>query len=162
MKLYGHTHSRSGISLIECLVYIGALGIVFGAGLTALYRAIENNASLRRNAEDITQVLTVGELWRADVRAAIQPIAFDPANQTLVIAQATNTISYAFAANQLRRRSGPAAPWAVVLPQVRHSEFVPTPGTEFFTWRWELELQTRRTNVSVRPLFTFTAVASSK
>ena len=56
-----HSHARlRGITLIECLVYIGALATVFGMGTAAFYHCAANSVDLRRNADDIEQVLHVG------------------------------------------------------------------------------------------------------
>ncbi len=72
-----------GITLIECLVYIGALATVFGMGTAAFYHSSASSAALRRNADDIAQVLHVGERWRVDIRAATQPVRFDATEQIL-------------------------------------------------------------------------------
>lgn len=166
MKPHAHFHRanknrRRGITLIECLVYIGCLGIVFGMGLTAFYECLENTASLRRNSEDITQALTIGELWRADVRGATQPVHFDTATQTLRINRGGTEISYKFAEGQVFRRTRADAPWVVVLPRVEQSRMTPDVRSQITAWRWELELHSVRQPVLLRPLFTFIAATTS-
>jgi hypothetical protein len=151
------TSRRRGITLIECLVYIGALAIVFGLGTAAFYRSLENSTDLRRNADDITQALQAGERWRADLRAAAQPPRFDAASQILHIPHATNEIAYRFAENKIERRATTNDDWKPILSRVAQSAMSPDPRPHVSAWRWELELKTRRQPASLRPLFTFTA-----
>jgi len=146
-----------GITLIECLVYIGALATVFGMGTAAFYHSSASSAALRRNADDIAQVLHVGERWRADVRAATQPVRFDAAEQTLHVTHGETVVAYKFAANQILRRAKADTPWVVILPRVAQSHMAPEPRTHVIGWRWELELKSIREPAPLRPLFTFTA-----
>jgi hypothetical protein len=138
-------------------VYIGALATVFGMGTAAFYHCSENSAALRRNADDIARVLRVGELWREDIRAATQPVRFDAAEQTLHLTRGETTVAYKFAHNQVLRRVGNSAPWAVILPRVAQSRTGPEPREHLTGWRWELELKSLREPATLRPLFTFTA-----
>ena len=152
-----HAPSR-GITLIECLVYIGALATVFGMGTAAFYHSSASSAALRRNADDIAQVLHVGERWRADVRAATQPVRFDAAEQILHLTHGETAVAYKFSANQILRRSRTDAPWVVILPRVAQSQMTPEPRAHVTGWCWELELKSIRDPAPIRPLFTFTAV----
>ena len=146
-----------GITLIECLVYIGALATVFGMGTAAFYHSSASSAALRRNADDIAQVLHVGELWRADIRAATQPVRFDATDQTLHLTHGETLVAYKFADHQILRRARADAPWVVILPGVAQSQMAPEPRTHVTGWRWELELKVIREPAPLRPLFTFTA-----
>jgi hypothetical protein len=153
-------HCRA-ITLIECLVYIGALAVVLGMGLKAFYRSFENSVALRRNADDIAQTLSVGERWRADVRAATQPPRLDTADQTLHLPQSGDTVAYRFTEKKIYRRASTNADWHVVLSGVQQSEMIRDARTHVVAWRWEVELKTRRQPALVCPLFTFTAATSS-
>lgn len=147
-----------GITLIECLVYIGALATVFGMGTAAFYHSSASSAALRRNADDIAQVLHVGERWRADIRAATQPVRFDAAEQALHLTHGETAVAYKFADHQMLRRAKTDAPWVVILPRVAQSQMAPEPRAHITGWRWELELKPIREPAPLRPLFTFTAV----
>jgi hypothetical protein len=147
-----------GITLIECLVYIGALATVFGMGTAAFYHSSASSAALRRNADDIAQVLHVGERWRADVRAATQPVRFEAAEQTLHLTQRETVVVYKFADHQILRRARTGSPWVVLLPRVAQSQMAPESRAHVTGWRWELELKSLREPAPLRPLFTFTAV----
>ncbi len=151
-----------GITLIECLVYIGALAAVFGMGTAAFYQCSENSARLRRNADDVAQVLHIGELWRADIRAATQPVRFDAAERTLHLSHGETTVAYKFAENQILRRARADAQWIIILPRVARSKMDPEPRAHVTGWRWELELKPIREPASLPPLFTFTAAPGSK
>jgi hypothetical protein len=155
-----HAHSR-GITLIECLVYIGALATVFGMGTAAFYHCSASSAALRRNADDIAQVLHVGELWRADVRAATQPVRFEATEQILHLTHRETVVAYKFADHQILRRARTDAPWLVILPRVTQSLMGPEPRVHVTGWRWELELKALREPTPLRPLFTFTAAPGS-
>jgi Tfp pilus assembly protein FimT len=152
-------HCR-GITLIECLVYISALAVVFGLGLKAFYSSFENSAALRRNADDIAQTLSVGERWRADIRAATQPPRFDSADQTFYLPQANGEVAYKFTDGKVLRRSAADANWQVAHSSVQQSEMIRESRAHVTAWRWELELKTRRRPALVRPLFTFTAATN--
>jgi Tfp pilus assembly protein FimT len=154
-----HRYCR-GITLIECLVYISALAVVFGLGLKAFYSSFENSAALRRNADDIAQTLSVGERWRADIRAATQPPRFDSADQTLYLPQANGEVAYKFSEGKVLRRSAIGAEWQVAHSSVQQSKMIRDSRAHVTAWRWELELKTRRQPALVRPLFTFTAATS--
>ena len=162
-----HHSSRSsrrqrccGISLIECLVYIGAMAIVFGMGTAAFYQCMQNSAALRRNTTDISQALVIGELWRADLRSAQQPPRFDANEQTLHIPTTTAEVAYKFSEGQVFRRPTANAAWTAVRPRVQQSTMTAEKHSQFTAWRWELELKTKRQPAIVRPLFTFTAAAT--
>lgn len=152
-----HAHVR-GISLIECLVYIGAVAVVMGMGMAAYRRSIDHTLSLRRNTDDVTQALAAGEYWRADIRAATQSPRFDAATQTLHIPQAKGEVAYLFSEQQISRRGSAAAPWTVILTRVQQSEMLRDTSSHVTGWRWELELKSQRVEAAIRPLFTFTAV----
>jgi hypothetical protein len=147
-----------GVTLIECLVYISLVFVILGMATVAFYRCFDNMKSLRRNSNDITQALTVGELWRADVRAATKPVQFAAAGQLLLIPHGETEVAYKFADGQVLRRTGKDAQWVTVLPKVQQSQMQLEKRTQVSAWRWELELQSLREPATVRPLFTFTAV----
>lgn len=149
-----------GITLIECLVYIGALAVVLGMGMAAYQSSLDHTISLRRNTDDITQALSAGEYWRADIRAATQPPRFDETAQILHIPQAKGEVAYQFSEEQVSRRGSADGVWTVILPRVQQSEMIRDARAQVTAWRWELELRSYRLEVMIRPLFTFTAATS--
>lgn len=150
-------HRNCGIALIECLVYIGVMAVVFGMGTAAYFSSLEHTAALRRNTDDITQALTAGEYWRADIRAATQSPRFDVPAQTLHIPQPNGEVAYRFSEDQVSRRGSADGVWTVILPRVQQSEMIHDVRAQVTAWRWELELKSTRRQAMVRPLFTFTA-----
>jgi len=153
--------NESGVTLIECLVYISLVFVILGMATAAFYRCFDNMKALRRNTDDITQALQVGELWRADIRAATRPIQFEAADQLLRIPQESREVAYKFTDTQVLRRTGTDVPWVVVLPKVENSQMQADPRAQVKAWRWELELKTLRKPATMRPLFTFTAVPAT-
>ncbi|MGC3958934.1 MAG: hypothetical protein QM813_13635 [Verrucomicrobiota bacterium] len=153
--------TRAAATLIECLVYIGVLATLLGVSTSAFYRCYEHMRSLRRNADDITRVLHLGELWRNDVRHAIQPPALDATTQILHIIHKDGVVDYCFAEDQVSRRTTAAAPWSSVLTNLNQSQIRLEQQNGVAAWRWELELKPLRKPARVPPLFTFTAVPES-
>src|SRR6478736_3345445 len=155
MKLHSKlnpSRRTCGITLIECLVYIGALAVVLGMGMAAYQRSLDHSISMRRNTDDITQALSAGEYWRADIRAATQPPRFDEADQTLHIQQTKGDVAYKFSEEQVLRRGSADGVWTVILPRVQQSEMIRDSRAQVTAWRWELELRSYRREVMIRPL----------
>ncbi len=154
---------RAGYFLIETLVYIAVLLALLGAGYSAMYRCLDSSIALRRNADDIANALHAGERWRADLRAATsQPrLESTDAGQLLHFDSARGAVAYRFATNAVFRQLGGGV-WVRLLPNVKSSTMTADAREHVTAWRWELELQPRRSgsvNPSrVRPLFTFLAV----
>jgi len=152
---------RSAYMMIECLVYIGALFVLLGAGYAALYRCIDSSVALRRNADDITAALHAGERWRADVRSMTGKLQFEttPDEQILRLPKPESEIAYRFSSNAVFRRLG-AGPWVRLLSNVQSSAMESEARQNVTVCRWELEVQPgQKSRVSrLRPLFTFIAV----
>ena len=149
---------RRAATLIECLVYIGAFTVIIGVGTSAFYRCYDHMRALRRNADDITRVLKIGEAWRADIRGATAQPTFDTASQTLHITRRDAVIDYRFADNQLSRRATADGAWTSVLTNLNQCEMKLEQHSGVAAWRCELELRPLRKPARVQPLFTFTAV----
>ena len=151
-----------GFTLIECLVYIGLSMVLLGAGLLAFSRCLDNTKGLRRNADDITRALHAGELWRMDVRAATAPIQVNASEQTIRIPTRGSEVSYRFADAQVWRKPNRDAEWSSLLVKVKNSQMLTDARTRVQAYRWELELETAKKSVRVRPLFTFIAVQGTQ
>jgi hypothetical protein len=149
----------AGYLLIEYMIYMGLAVVVIGVAFAAFYKFFDHSRDLSRNAEDIIRVLRVGELWRADIRNATAPPQLRT-EEGLVACEMTSTnsrIAYVFADGAVWRQAGDDPP-RQVLPRVRASQMIQEQRDAMTCWRWELELQTRKKVVRVRPLFTFLAV----
>ena len=153
-----HAPRSRAFTIIECLVYIGVVVVLLGVALVAFYQCFDNMRRVRRVSDDITRALHVGELWRADIRAATRTIKFSESDQTIRIPQRNREVFYKFADAQVFRKTGSDAPWAMLLPKVRSSQMESDARVHVTAWRWELELQSPRHQAQVRPLFTFLAV----
>ena len=150
-----------GFTIIECLVYIGVYAVLLGVATAAFYKCFDNMKGLRRNSEDITRAVRAGEIWRNDIRTAAGAIQVEASDQTLRIPQRDREVAYKFADAQVFRKAGADAPWRVMLSKVQSSQMTGDPRAHVSAWRWELELQSARKAVRVRPLFTFLAVPNT-
>ncbi len=163
MKAQLRRPNASGYLLMEALVYIGLVFLLLGIGSIALYRCIDNSVALRRNADDIARALHAGELWRADVRAAVRGIRSEgnPETPILHLEGAHGEVAYRYSAGALYRKTG-AAPWSRILDHVKSCSMQPDVRPTVNAWRWELELQPQTRGSfrpgRVHPLFTFLAV----
>ncbi len=160
-RYLGGYNSQKGYLMVECLVYIGVLFLILGAGYVALYQGIDNSVTLHRNADDISTALRAGERWRTDVRSATAIIQVEPNPEgaSLRIPIAGGDVSYRFATNAILRRYK-AGPWISVVSNVKSFNMESDPRERVTAWRWDLELEPRRkaSITRMRPLFTFTAV----
>lgn len=154
---------KRGISLVECLIYIGMSLVVLGVAFSVFYKAWDNSKRLRRNATEIVQALHAGELWRADVRAAAGPLVSTDAESaaTLRIPTTNGTVVYTFADGEVRRQMAGNAPEQILLTHIKSSHMQSDPRHHVTAWRWELELQTTQKKPKMFPLFTFESVSAS-
>lgn len=152
-----------GVSLVECLVYIGMFLVITGVAFSVFYRAWDHSKHLRRNADNIVQTLHAGELWRADVRSATGPLesANAEAAAKLRIPTANDAVVYTFANGEIRRQAHGNAPGQVLLAHVKSSRMQSDARSHVTAWRWELELQTTEKKPKMLPLFTFESVSGS-
>jgi hypothetical protein len=151
--------AKHAFSLIECLVYIGVLFALMGAAYIALFRCIANSVALRRNADDISHVLHIGERWRADVRSVNGNIRLETTNLLRIASLPTSKgqIIYCFATNTVSR-SYNGGPWSQLLTNVASSTMSADARQTVTAWKWELELVPGNHSSRFRPLFTFAAL----
>ncbi len=158
-----HRRRQGGYMMTEAIVYISAVGILLTVGLVALFRCVDSALVLRRNADDISRAVHIGELWRADVRASsrIERLRMN-GEEVLQLANVAKRVQYLLRENALYRRID-AGPWGRVLESVKASKMHPDIRSQVQAWQWDLELQPRSRGATgpsrMRPLFTFIAVA---
>ena len=153
-----HRPAGAGYLLTECLIYLSVVLVLLTVGYLATYRCMKNSVTLRRSAEDIAQALSIGEIWREDVRRAdrVRWVNSDGVEMWFLEGAAT-TNAYALSDNRLSRWTD-NGPWVTVLANVEKTSMQPDKRAHVEAWRWELELKTRTRFARVVPLFTFTAV----
>jgi hypothetical protein len=154
---------QAGILLGECLVYISVWSVLLGLSFAAYYRVLDNTTRLRRSAADITRVLQAGERWREDVRQANGPLKLvgieGTSDHAFHIPQLSGEVVYYFTGTNVLRRADAAAPWNEALARVKASRVSKDTREQVVAWRLEVELDAGKKKTSVRPLFTFQAVA---
>ena len=158
-----HPSSKSGIMLMEMLVYMALLTVVVGSAFLTFYDCWDNSKALRHNADDIIRVLHAGEQWRADLRAATAPVQLTRAGdaEQLRIPCAAGPIVYTFAKGELRRQTSFPAATNLLFTNIHSSQMQSDPRQVVTAWTWELELQPTRKDAKVCPRFTFETVAGA-
>lgn len=150
--------SQAGaFSLMECLVYLAIFFVVVGVALTAFYQMNDQSRAITRNSADIVRATQAGERWRQDVRAATNATTH-PANGELRLETPGGEISYFFRDHAVWRQGPKDTVSIPALADVKVSVMAPDARTRVTAWRWEVELQSKRTNATLRPLFSFQAV----
>jgi len=154
------TRGGRGWSLIECLVYIAALGVILAVAGAAAARVLDHVRHVRRVTGDIARALDAGERWRAEVRAATAPPRLVATGEVcaLHLPGVGGEVVYFFDGSNVLRRAAPDAAWQPFLPRVKASTFVADPRSHVTAWRWEVELQPGRGPTRVPPRFSFSAV----
>ena len=147
---------RRGIMMIEAMVYIALVGVILVLAAAVFDKGMRESAGLQRNVSDIERALKAGERWRADVRAATA--AIEVSERRLVIPQKSGSVVYEMGTNQVRRVESDKRA-EVFLANVQGSTIIEERRGKVIGWRWEVELERRRKEARVRPLFTFMAAA---
>ena len=153
------TRRQSGVSLIECLVYVAVFAILLGIGTASFYFCWDHTRATIFTADEIGSALRAGETWRADVRAATGKISVETTatGETVKISEGGKEILYRLADGELRREIPAQKLSRVLLPKVKSSAMTTAPRDGVTAWRWELEVTPRRKDAHLPLLFTFAA-----
>lgn len=163
MRIARDERRCSGITLIECLVYLSMFFVIATLAFGALRKGWSAHRAIQQNAADIAAALSAGELWRTDIRAAsgaIRSIEEDGA-LWVEVPRGDALVVYAFHNGQVWRASNPQAKPVPLLRRVRSSEMKMDRRESVVAWQWELELKPSHAKARLRPLFTFTAVPAA-
>ena len=150
---------RTGYLLIECLVYLSVIVVILGVALGAFYVCWDHSKALHYATDDINSALHAGERWRADIRNATGKITAEatPAGEGLRIPRGTDGIIYSFSGGEVRRRLASSGFSELLLPKVKVSQMMRETRGPVTTWRWEVELASRRRETHLPLMFTFEA-----
>ncbi len=150
---------RSGILLIECLVYLAVFAILVGGGTVVFYFFWDHSKALIYATNDIESALRAGEGWRADVRAATGKIsvATTAAGEVVRIPETNREIIYRFESGEMRREIPDSNNSRLLLTKVKSSRIETDVRGGVTAWRWELELVQRRKELNLPLRFTFEA-----
>jgi hypothetical protein len=159
MRMRAGRSREQGIMLVECLLYIALFLVVTTVAAVAYYHVEVETRALDRNSDDIVRAMKAGEQWRAEIRTAISPPLME--NGTLKLATKAGDVVYTTTNGVIWRQAGRtrSLPW---LERVKSSTMEIDARQNITAWRWELELETKRAQASVRPLFTFMSAPSSE
>jgi hypothetical protein len=167
MKLHPdilYARGKSGILLIECVVYIAVFFIMLGGAMTVFYFCWNHSEALVYATDDISSALRAGERWRADVRGATGKIIIETnsTGEMIRIPEGQKEILYRFESGEMRRQVASSNFSELLLPKVKTSQMKIDARSEITAWRWELELVQRRKETYLPLLFTFEAVTPIK
>jgi hypothetical protein len=155
---------RRGMALIDCIAYLALFSIVFGLAMVAFYRAHENTNHFTRNATEALRALDAGERWREDVRSSLTPPRLEEAGGESVfhVRHTGGDVRYVWREGVIFRQAAPGTNWVEWLQSVKSSLMLREARSNVVTWRWELELVSRKKVPQVRPLLSFQAVATAE
>ena len=145
--------ASAGYLLIECLVYISVFAVLLGIGYGAFYVCWDYSKALHYATDDINAALHAGERWRAGKIT----VETTPKEEALRIPCGTNEVLYRFNAGEVRRQVASSDFSESLLSTVKASQMVMDARGPVSTWRWELELKSRRKEGRLPLLFTFEA-----
>jgi len=156
--------ARSGVTLIECLVYVAVLAILTGVALGVFYLCWNGFQGVISTTDDVSAALRAGERWRADIREATGTISVenDASGQIIKIPENGKQIVYSFNSGEMRRQAGPNSLSQLILPKVKSSDMKSDARGGVKAWQWELELPQRPRGPHVPILFTFEAAQKTK
>jgi hypothetical protein len=155
---------KSGILLVECMVYIAVFAILLGGATTVFYFCWDHSKALIYATDDIAAAMRAGERWRADVRGATGKISVEmtAAGEVVKIPEGEREIFYRFDSGEVRRQMSSSEFSELLLPKVKASQMKLDARGEVTAWRWELELTPRRKETHLPLLFTFEAATQAK
>lgn len=159
MKLVPTHKQPPAFSLMETLAYMAVFFVILGLALAAYFHTDEQSRAFTRNTADIVRAMQSGERWRADVRLATNVVADETA---LRLQTPRGEIAYVFKDQAVWREQSGHRAVAPFLADVKSSRMEASRREHVSAWIWELELRGRRTNATVRPLFTFLAVPQAE
>ncbi len=149
--------------LAECLIYIAIAAVLVGVGSMLFLRCMETARNFSRNADDITGALSVGERWRADLRRATDtPSASEPGRADLVIPVEGGHVIYVFENGAIWRSEAGDTRWTRLLDRVETARWNSEKRTFATAWHFDLEMETKKKNARLRPLFSFIGVAPAE
>lgn len=133
---------QSGVTLIECIVYISVFAILLGIGTASFYMCWDHTRATVFTADEIENALRAGESWRADVRAAAGKISIETtaAGETVRIPEAGGAILYRFADGELHRENLAKKNSRLLLAKVKTSDMKMAARDNVKAWQWEVEL----------------------
>ena len=160
MKLRSHrTRSEAGVSLIECLVYIGLFAVLLNCATRFFSVVYHHNKAATKAASYTIAALDAARHWRRDIANAkgepklIRGDHFD----VIRIDQANGEqVSYRVNGTRLERHN--SKEWVPIIRRVASSIMLPDQREHVRAWRWELAMETKSRFLGDPVRFSFTAV----
>jgi hypothetical protein len=158
------SRAKTGILLMECLVYLAVFFLLLGIAMAAFYTCWDRSVVLQYATDSVESALRAGERWRSDVRGATGKISVEttPAGELLRIPHGKDEIFYSFHDGAVRRKLA-SQDFSELLPvQIKSSQMETEMRNQTTVCRWELELKPPHKEAHMPLLFTFEAVPTTK
>ena len=160
MKLLSHrTRSKAGVSLIECLVYIGLFAVLLTCATRFFSVIYYHNKAAASAASYTIAALDAAKHWRRDIaNAKGEPkLIRDDHFDVIRIDQANGEqVSYRVNGTRLERHN--SKEWVPIIRRVASSIMLPDQREQVRAWRWDLAMETRSRFLGVPVRFSFPAV----
>ena len=160
MKLRSHrTRSEAGVSLIECLVYIGLFAVLLNCATRFFSVVYHHNKAATKAASYTIAALDAARHWRRDIaNAKDEPelIRGDHFDVIRIDQAAGGQVSYRVNGTRLERNNGDE--WIPIIRRVASSVMLPDQREYVRAWRWELAMETKSRFLGDPVRFSFTAV----
>lgn len=168
---------KQHFTLIELLIYMGALIVIGTLVLGLFYTGLQNAKSIRQSASDINRVSVFGDKWRKDIRNADEVEIVD--GKLILSKDGESKIYYEFDQGTVWKRKEGDKFWKAVLLDVKSCCFsyrhdgdlealnlenyqVLEGGDNPYVWQLEIELKSRNKKSKIKPRFYFIAVTAGK
>lgn len=168
---------KTYFTLIELLIYCGALTVVGTLSLSLYYAGLKNAKDIRTATEDINRVSNFGDCWREHIRNADEVKLID--GKLVFLKNSKPDLYYYFDDEIVWQRKKQDKPWQPVLLNVKDCRFssrldgdvkiVNQENNKVIIgkenpriWQMEIELFSKNKKAKTKPLFFFIAATGSK
>ena len=153
------TRSESGVSLIECLVYIGLFAVLLTCATRFFSVVYYHNKAAASAASYTIAALDAAKHWRRDIaNAKGEPkLIRDDHFDVIRIDQANGEqVSYRVNGTRLERHN--SEEWVPIIRRVASSIMLPDQREHVRAWRWELAMEPKSRFLGDPVRVSFTAV----
>ncbi len=160
MKLRSHkTRSEAGVSLIECLVYIGLFAVLLNCATRFFTVVYQHNKAVAKAAGYTSAALDAARYWRRDIaNAKGEPELIRGEHFDIIRIDQANGGQVSYRVNGTRLERHNSKEWVPIIRRVASSIMLPDQREHVRAWRWELAMETKSLFLGDPVRFSFTAV----
>ena len=160
MKLRSHrTRSEAGVSLIECMVYIGLFAVLLLCGSRFFTVVYQHNKAVAKAAGYTSAALDAARHWRRDIaNAKGEPKLIRGDHFDVIRIDQANGERASYRVNGTRLERHNSKEWVPIIRRVASSIMLPDQREHVRAWRWELAMETKSRFLGDPVRFSFAAV----